>query len=441
MRFMRSSKSTQTACGQHFVSIPTRASRIIRAKTRRVRRCLPVESTDLREPRGAFGGFIGPRTLMAQVWNTAPWLLRDAVVDDTRRPLIDRVHAPLGWRDVLAHAHQVEATDEPTEAQWLDYFALCVAAHFATCATHVPTDVDTKIRGHLWFHLRSDEARAKALDMAEALATWDIRSVSARTLTVPSFGTISGHDGERLSVLAGGLLRCLVAKDVEGARRMDACIQAELQREADVFRTLCAQPGRELDVARVAANLTHNAGDLDQGLSSPDAKRVGAAVRQRVGRLAHERIERFGGAFAQAAAVNRTVMAPEAHRHYPLRKIALLREDARWLRPAGPFLDEWGTRLAQHRHWSKEQRGSILEGLLMADAKVKGQRGYARALVGFARGSRKGLDLTHWKAHLGAAARRHLKRADVRQRLSVTRASFEGTVANEVRKVVVPGPL
>lgn len=392
------------------------------------------------EARRAFGGFIGPRTLLAQVWSTAPWILRDVSCEADARPLFEHAHHPLGWRDILAHAHQVEATEAPTQAQWLDYFALCLAAHFATCGTYVPTDVDTKIRGHLWFRLGNPTVLREAVRLANALAAWDIRGVSARTLTYPDFGTISGHDGERLSVLAAGLLRCVVAEHEPGVASLEADIEAELAREVAVFDWLCAKPGREIEVACVAGNLTHNAGDLDQGLSCEEARSAGADWKHRWGRLAHERFQRFGGAFRRASAVNQVVMAPEAHRHYPLRRIALLREHPRWLRPAGPFLDDWGEALARHPDWTIEQRGSVLDGLLLADKRVDGQRGYVRALVGFGAGAPGGLDLARWKAHLGTAARKRLKSAALRKKLAVTRASFEGSTAKAVRRALASVP-
>lgn len=398
--------------------------------------CQPLLLHETHEPRGAFGGFIGPRTLRAQVWNTAPWILQDAKPDDAGTPLHERAHASDGWRRVLIHAHQVAATDEPTQHEWLEYFALCLAAHFGTCGTCVPTDVDTKIRGHLWFRLGREDVLDAALRVALTLATWDIRPVSASTLTYPDHGTISGHDGERLSVLSAGYLRCLAADHKEGAQALADAIDAELRREVAIFEWLAAQSGREIEVALVAGNLTHNAGDLDQGLSCEEGRKHARAAKRRWGRLAHERFARFGGTFRRAAAVNRAIMAPEAHRQYPLRKIALLREDPRWMRPGGPFLDDWGEALARHDGWTMEQKGEVLDGLLRADRRVPGQVGYARALIGFAAGTPGGLDPARWKPYLRTAARRYLKSATLRKRLAVARASFEGSVRKRVRAIL-----
>ena len=396
----------------------------------------PPPIRDVDESRGAFGGFIGPRTLLAQVGNTAGWIFDSAEAQESL-PSEARLHemagGPFGWRRILGHADRLEATAEPDESQWLDYFALCLAAHFGTAGTHVPTDVDTKIRGHLWFRLHTDDALDAALALAKRLAHWDVRTVTARTLTYEEFGVISGHDGERLGVLAAGLLRFLKREDGARAQLLEDEIQRELEREAAVFEWLRRQRGREVELCRVAGNLTHNAGDLDQGLSCPEAKRVGGAQRQRFARLAHVRFARFGGSFRRAAAINKVVCAPEAHRHYPLRKIAELREGPVGLRPPGPFFDDWGAALARHDGWRHAARGNVLAGLLYAERRVEGQRGYARALAGFHRAYPGGIDALMKQTRIPTASQRAWKDPEVRKRVSVTKPSFEAQMAKLAR--------
>lgn len=398
-----------------------------------------IRVQDVGEQRGAFGGFIGPRTLLAQIWNTAPWLMAGARprprIAGARR-LVDMAQHPLGWHDILRHADRLEALERPRQDDWLEYFAFCLAAHFGTCATHVPTDVDTKIRGHLWFALRDEECLADALDMALALGSWDIRGVSARTLTYEEFGTISGHDGERLGVLAAGHLRFLTRGDEDRAALLLDAIQREVERETRLFRWLAGERGRELEVLRVAANLVHNAGDLDQGLACPLGKRVGDVARERFGRLAHERFERYDGVFRIAAALNTAMMAPEAHRHYPLRRISRLREDPRWLRPAGPFFDDWGRALGAHAEWDDAARGEILAGLLFAEKKVAGQEAYGRALAGFEDGAPGGLANPRLRRHLGGAGRRALKDAELRKKIAVPQSSFESRYIKKTRLIL-----
>lgn len=104
------------------------------------------------EGRGAFGGFIGPRTLVGQVQSAAPFLFdgshpqRPPLAATSGARLHEHGRHPLGWWSILLHASLLPAQAQPTAEARTDYFALCLAAHFASVATYVPTDVDSKIR-------------------------------------------------------------------------------------------------------------------------------------------------------------------------------------------------------------------------------------------------------------------------------------------------------
>ena len=65
--------------------------------------------------------------------------LRPVTTDE--RTAIEKSVSPSGWLDLL-RTSEVPVTNTPTEQQRVDYFALCMASHFATVATFVPTDVD-----------------------------------------------------------------------------------------------------------------------------------------------------------------------------------------------------------------------------------------------------------------------------------------------------------
>lgn len=392
------------------------------------------------EQAGAFGGFIGPRNLVAQVESTAPYLFDGSVERFAAPPptagarLFEHAFHPLGWWSVLRHADLLEAAEEPTPGQLTDYFALCVAAHFASVATFVPTDVDTKIRAHLWWR-RPPEELAVQRRIALALARWDIRSISARVVEVDDeVGAVSGHDGERLSVLCGGALGHLAAGDQEGFEELEGAIDAELAREAAAFERLVRAPGRERDLLVLAASIVHNAGDVDQGLSASWGKPIGGRLRERFGRLAHERPERYGGAFARAAALYRELLASEGHRHYPLRETKLLRAHPDLLLPVGPFFDAWGARLAAWPAWSAPERAEVLAAVVHGVRKVRGQQGYYRALAGFDRVRR--LDSPDLLEHLPSGARAELKDPELRKKVAVRQESFESAMFKRARAIL-----
>ena len=63
---------------------------------------------------------------------------------------IENVLNPSGWKNILLATKPSEPSAAPTASERIHYFSLCLASHFATVATFVPTDVDSKIRGHCW---------------------------------------------------------------------------------------------------------------------------------------------------------------------------------------------------------------------------------------------------------------------------------------------------
>ena len=393
------------------------------------------------ERSGAFGGFIGPRTLVAQVENALPWLLAPEFAESESAPrsgsLADLAAGRLGWWHVLRGAGRLAPSDDPTPAQRTEYFALCLAAHFASAASFVPTDVDTKIRRALWNDAVGTPELARMRALALGLAAWDVSAVSARQVRVESMGVVSGHDGERLSVLCGGLVASLRARENEGAAALEAAIEEELAREARAFAQLERAPGRELDLLRLAAVLTHNAGDLMQGLAS--AGRV-SLLAERFGDLARAGLTRYGGAFARAAALYRALLASEGHRNYPLRGPRGLRRAPELLLPIAPMLDEWGERVATTRALSARERAEVVEALAQGCTKLPGQQGYYRALAGFARAHPRGLDDPDLARRCAASTRRLLRGSDLRRKVAVPRASFESQLAKRARALISRRP-
>jgi hypothetical protein len=406
------------------------------------------------EGRGAFGGFIGPRTLIANVRVAAPYLFDgtharlcelEALAPDAAGPC-ERAHGRLGWWRLLLDPRGLVAEAEPSAAARTDYFALCLAAHHASVATYVPTDVDAKIRHALWFEQEDEHEHARMRALASAHGGWELAGFSARLVALaPELGGghVSGHDGERLSVWCGAMLSSFHHGWEGAARELEERVAAELEREAHAFLGLARRRGAELDLLRVAAALTHNAGDVDQALALSDAPAralrgprgagvEGARVRQRFGELATRAPERFGGAFARAAALYRELLAPEGHRHYPLRAARCLRTHPELLLPIGPFLDDWGERLARWPAFGERERAEVVGALLDGCRRVPGQQGYFRALAGLERELPGGL--ARLAPALSSAPRKELKDAHLRQRLAVPRLSFESSYTKRARR-------
>ncbi len=413
----------------------------------------PLGTWTAPEGRGAFGGFIGPRNLVDLVVHTAPWLFDGTHPRASEVPapgagrLIELGAHPLGWWTILHAADRLESAAHPTPAQIGDYFALSCACHFASVATYVPTDVDAKIRRALWIDQTDASELARMHEFTLGLGAWDVRGVSARIVDVDgvrasgmpaeSIGGVSGHDGERLSILCGALIGAWNVGDETAAAACTTAIDDELAREARAFDRVRARDGDELRLLDLATVLTHNQGDVVQSLGTKEARCVPENVRARFSELARERFDRYGGAFGRAARLYKELLAAEGHRHYPLRELKRLRSSPALLLPIGPFLDDFGRALATFPGWTPAQRAEVVAGLLEGCRKVAGQEGYYRALCGFDAAHSGGVAAL--ESSFATAARREWKSDVTRKKLDVRRVSFESSYRKRARQVLAAG--
>ena len=386
------------------------------------------------EPQSAraIRGFVAPETLLNEVQNTAPWLPQPE--GTPAGDVLALARGPFGFLCVLAGYRLHGAAEQALASdRTLDYFGLCLACHHATVATFVPTDVDTKIRGLLWRLVKDPSLLDSMIEISEAFCSWDVASVSRRTVNVPELGVFAGHHGERLSVLVAALGRAIHLGRPDLAQRTRDHIAAELTRESRGLTALLADRD-ELDVLRMAAVMTHNAGDIDQSISfwpqSPAHTKAAAEMR----RLAHENVRPWNGSFALAARIYKATLAPEGHRNYPLRPIRSLRQSYDFLIETAPFLDDWGERVARDPRLEDSDRSEILEALIMGCRKIQGQRGYQRAAAGMVRALGSRLDAV--VSGMPARARSEFKDAELRKAMAVPRVSFESSMKSMLRRVL-----
>jgi len=386
------------------------------------------------EPQSAraIRGFVAPQTLLNEVHNTAPWLPRPE--QTPAGDVLDLARGPFGFHGVLA-GYRLECAAQQALAndRTLDYFGLCLACHHATVATFVPTDVDTKIRGLLWRLIKDPAQLDSMIELTEAFCSWDVASVSRRAVSVPDLGIFAGHHGERLSVLVAALGRAIHLGRIDLAGRMRDRITAELTRESRGLTALLSMR-KDLDVLRMAAVMTHNAGDIDQSISFWPQSPAHTAAAAEIRRLAHENVRPWSGSFALAARIYKATLAPEGHRNYPLRPIRSLRQSYDFLIETAPFLDDWGERLARDTRLEDPDRSEILEALVMGCHRIQGQRGYQRAAAGMVLGLGNRVDAV--VSGMPARARSEFKDAELRKAMAVPRVSFESSMRSMLRRVL-----
>lgn len=394
----------------------------------------------------AWEGWIAPDNLTSLIRNTAPFLypaslpplppfsrLMDFVEADAAAEFHPGQRPSSEFLSILyaVEGHNWERLTH--QEQLADYFTLCLVSHHSTVATFVPTDVDSKIRGLIWRKTRDRDVLRSFAKSAFAMMRWDLRGVSRRTTDVGELGPVSGHDGEWLSVMAGGHGRFLEIHDTEFAERTADAIDIELKRELEAFEIVLATRGAELDVLRLAASITHNVGDLDQGISFWEGRAAAVDSLKRFHRLAHENKSAYGGGFQVPADLYKKALATEGHRNYPLRAVKPLRQSVELLLPLGPYLDDWGATIASYSGFSAADRAEVIDALVRGCRKIPGQQGYYRALAGMAEGSSRAFEDA--VALLPSSSRKDLRSPETRRLMAVPQSSFESRLRKFVQAV------
>jgi len=347
------------------------------------------------------------------------------------------------WERILFESRDFHPTEKPSEEDRIRYFSLCTASHFATVGSYVPSDVDSKIRGHCWYD-RSEQVIVEQYEILKQSLTWDASKVSKRVMFIDG-KALSGHDGEGLGSLMGAWGAFLRMGDTNRAREVEERVTMELTREAAVFDKLCrSKPSPQSDAAllKVIAIVTHNVGDVDQGLSYWSNETMTPYMQekyQKFHRLSHERFERFGGSYGKAKTVYSKLLSAEGHRNYPLREAKCLRQHPDLLLPINPFLETWGRQIATHSSLSHLDRVSVVRQLLRGCDNsnrawcVPNQIGYYRALYGVA----SAIEMETIIKDLDKDCKRVFKEHDMRHHLGISDETFISNLGRQCRQLLL----
>ncbi len=382
--------------------------------------------------------------LVEQVRNTAAWLWQD--------PRCSTVTAIFD-----------ASADEPLEEPGALVRALRVrlAAHYATVATFVPTDVDAHIRHHMWLAVADAEVFAQARACIAETAARDPGLVSARVTDagmdargratharagMPAVEQrreqlpgavadgLSGHDGEWLSVRAGALGRALVLSLSEEAATLAADIDAELDREQQALAAALERGAPATTTLAIATTIAHNLGDLSRVVDAwPRAARA-SPIHARYSRLGHADGPRDRGEFVLAGALNKELMALENHRFLALRRPRALRRSRALLLPVGPWFDAWGETVCRSDLLEDSDRADVVAALVELHLRSPVQDGCLRALAAIHRTTRGGL--AWYAGALPARLRKEVGRGRIREAVDVPRERFEARIEGRFRAVL-----
>jgi hypothetical protein len=350
--------------------------------------------------------------LVEQVRNTAAWLWLDPGCASLAGLFDSAVDESLDDVEALVRA-----------------FRLRLAAHYATVATFVPTDVDAHIRHHTWVSVTDVDVFRQARACLDEAAARDPRLVSERVTN-----GLSGHDGEWLSVRAGALGRALVLGLDDEAVALAVQIDAELDREQRVFAEALERGAPAATTLALATTIAHNLGDLSRVVDAwPRSARM-AEFQARYSRLGHADGARHAVDFLLAGTLNKELMALENHRFLALRKPRALRRSRALLLPVGPWFDGWGEVVGRSGLLDDADRAEVVTALVELHLRSPLQEGCLRALAGIHRATRGGL--SSFSTALPARLRKEIGRGRVRDAIDVSRDRFEARIESRCRALV-----
>lgn len=323
---------------------------------------------------------IAPNLLLKDIEVTAPFLFKGEInLEGKNRAYLAKLAF---YKKNLNSLKYINLTE---------YFYICMAAHWSTAGTFVPTNVDNQIREGLWKHKDILGHIERMARITIESWSWDYEQVTNRKAYNPGNGQVmSTHEGTWLSVAIGAYCALVKNKKTELAQEVADVILAEIDKEEKLLIEL-REKRDHVNFLRSTALMAHNFGDLDRvidqwGMPEDDA------FRKRIYKLGHIPNENYSPILAYAGQVNKNFLSVENHRHMSMRQARCLRRSYKFLIPVGPFMDAWGEALGSSTILTMAEKGEIVSCLFEGFKRQDKAFGYARAFRGLISQLPRGLD-------------------------------------------------
>jgi hypothetical protein len=322
---------------------------------------------------------IAPNLLLKDVENTAPFLFKGELnLEGKNRAYLAKLYFYKKNLNALKHINLTE------------YFYICMAAHWTTAGTFVPTNVDNQIREGLWKHKDILGHIEKMARITIDSWDWDYQQVTNRKSYNPANGQVmSTHEGTWLSVAIGAYNALVKHKKTELAQEVADVILSEITKEEKLLIEL-RENRDHINFLRSTALMAHNFGDLDRVIDQWEMDSEDP-FRKRIYKLGHELNENYSPILTYAGQVNKKFLSVENHRHMSMRQARCLRRSHHFLIPVGPFMDTWGEVLGKTNDLTLQEKGEIVAALFEGYKRQNQAFGYARAYGGLIKSLPDGL--------------------------------------------------
>jgi hypothetical protein len=313
---------------------------------------------------------IAPNLLLKQVEVTAPFLFQGELNTDTVETYyLKKLRL---YKKNLKSLANIDLTE---------YFYICMAAHWATAGTFVPTDVDNQIRKKLWNHSSIKKHIHKMTRLTIESWKWDYQQVTNRkSYNRTNNQVISTHEGTWLSVAIGAYCALVKNKELILQREIEDIILSEIKKEESLLIQL-REDRDHINFLRAAPLMAHNFGDLDRVMIQWDMNNDDKFC-QKIYKLGHQLNKEYSPILVYTGKVNKQFSSKENHRHMSMRRPKCLRKSHKFLIPVGPFMDQWGQDLGASSLLSIEEKAEVVGALYEGFKRQDQALGYGRALAG-----------------------------------------------------------
>lgn len=367
---------------------------------------------------------IAPNILLKDVENTAPFLFQGELLTnlDNHAYLLRLIDAKRNLKS-LNHLNLSE------------YFYLCLAAHWATAGTFVPTDVDKQIRQGLWKHNSIHKHIIKMAELTIESLTWDYSQVSRRVcLNAEGKILVSTHEGTWFSVAIGAYCALIVNGHNDKAKEVSQSILEEIEKEENLLLKLISKKDH-LSFIKACPLIAHNFGDLDRVMVAWDMHDKDPFCKS-IYKLGHVLNEKYSKLLVYQGEVNKEFTANENHRHMSLRVPKCLRRSSEFLIHVGPFLDEWGKIIALSKKLSIAEKAEIIIALFDGFNREKESLAYARAYAGILKNTPSGLNL--FEEFISYDVMNNLKSSKFTQISEISQQNFEQSYIERLDNFTCP---
>jgi len=367
---------------------------------------------------------IAPNILLTHVENTAPFLFKGEL--DTKKQNCEYLEKLRFYKKNLKQLKHIDLAE---------YFHICLAAHWSTAGTFVPTDVDNQIRKTLWCHGSIQKYIDKMAITTMKAWKWDYSQVTNRkSYNRLNSEVMSTHEGTWLSVAIGAYCALVKNKKKDLAKEMSELILEEIKKEESILIQL-REDRDHINFLRAAPLMAHNFGDLDRVMVQWEMDEDDPFYKQ-VFKLGHKRNHHYDPILVYTGKVNKEFSSKENHRHMSMRQPKCLRKSYRYLIPVGPFMDEWGKELGSSPKLSIAEKGEIISAFFEGYKRQDQAFGYIRAYRALLEEMEDGLNTFAMDLPFDLIS--EIKKSKFSELANITKEEFENDYAIRLENFICP---